>query len=62
MPEWVKQQKRSNYPKGEPVVCFEKMHVYVYKVSYNKGDTGEMKDSKKCWGDKIIRRQLPYSE
>ena len=26
-------------------VCFEKMHVYIYKVSYC--DKGEMKDSKK---------------
>ena len=25
----------------EPVVCFEKMHVYVYKVSCDKG---KMKD------------------
>ena len=34
----------ANYPKGESVVYFEKMHVYVYKASYyNKG---KMKDSK----------------
>ena len=35
---------RANYPKGEPVVYFEKMHVYVYKLSYCGED--EMKDSK----------------
>ena len=30
----------ANYPKGEPVVYLEKMHVYVYEVSYcNKGAT-----------------------
>ena len=23
----------ANYPKGEPVVCFEKMHAYAYEVS-----------------------------
>ena len=31
------------YPKREPVVCFEKKHVYVNKVSCC--DKGEMKDS-----------------
>ena len=30
--------------KGGPAVCFEKVHVYVYKVSYC--DKGEMKESK----------------
>ena len=33
----------ANYPKGEPAVCFEKMHVYLYKVSYC--ENGEMKDN-----------------
>ena len=33
----------ANYPKGEPAVWFEKMHVYVYKVSYC--ENGEMKDN-----------------
>ena len=33
----------ANYPKGEPAVCFEKMYVYVYKVSYC--ENGEMKDN-----------------
>ena len=37
--------------KGEPAACFEKMHVYVYKVSYC--EKGEMKDSKK-FSDGII--------
>ena len=31
--------------KGEPAACFEKKHVYVYKVYYC--EKGEIKDSKK---------------
>ena len=31
--------------KGKPAACFEKMHVYVYKVSYC--EKGEMKDCKR---------------
>ena len=41
-----------NYPKGEPVVYFEKMHVYVYKASYY--DKGKMKDSKNFWEGIIV--------
>ena len=37
-------KKLANYPKGEPVVYFEKVHVYVYNVFYC--DKREMKDSK----------------
>ena len=41
------QQRKNlaNYPKGKSVVCFEKVHVYVYKVSYCH--KGKMKDSNK---------------
>ena len=47
----------TNYTKGEPAVCFEKMHVYVYKVSYC--EKGEMKDGKKFWGGIVVWNQLP---
>ena len=40
--------------------CFEKMHVYIYEVSYC--DKGEMKDSNNFWDGKIVWRQLPKSE
>ena len=36
---------KTDYPKGESGICFEKMHIFVYKVSYC--DKGEMKNSKK---------------
>ena len=34
----------ANFPKGESAIYFEKMYIYVYKVSYC--DKGKMKDSK----------------
>ena len=34
----------ANFPKGETAVYFEKMYIYVYKVSYC--DKGKMKGSK----------------
>ena len=34
----------ANCTKGDPVLCFEKMHVYVYKVSY----------CEKCWMFQIV--------
>ena len=43
--------------KGGPAVCFEKVHVYVYKVSYC--DKGEMKESKNFWDNIIVWRQSP---
>ena len=44
----VKKQPSStsltNYPKGEPVAWFGKMHVYIYKIS--SCGKGKMKESK----------------
>ena len=41
----------------KPVVCFEKVHVYVYKASYC--DKSKVKDSKKFRGSIIVWSQLP---
>ena len=42
--------------KGNLPVCFEKMHVSVYKVPYC--EKGKMKDSRKFGGGIIVWRQL----
>ena len=46
MPDWARKKLKNlaNFPKGESALYFEKIYIYVYKVSYC--DKGKMKDSK----------------